>query len=389
MDQREAFIDDWLARRIDLSELCERYGISRKTGNKWVQRFYEGGRSGLVDRSRRPLTIPHRVTGEVEDRIADLREQHPLWGPRKLHDRLEATDSTIHWPAPSTIGLILKRRNLVPERRKRLRTPRSSEPLAAATAPNVIWCIDFKGCFRVDGKYIHPLTTSDAFSRFLLCVESLAAENEGLTKSALEGVFREYGLPYRIRSDNGPPFASKAPGGLSRLSVWWIKLGITPERIDPGCPQQNGRHERMHRTLKAETAKPPREDKVAQQKAFDEFRRVFNEERPHEALRGATPASVYCPSPRVFPESLSDPEYPEVFEIRRVKSNGILNFAGGQVILSPVITREAVGIEEVEDERWRLWFGPIYLGLISKEAHGKLEFLKNEPRRPSVKAKPM
>ena len=380
MDQREAFVSDWLARKSTLSALCEGYGISRKTGSKWVQRFYEGGRGGLVDRSRRPLRIPHRVTAEVAEAVVGARKKHPLWGPKKLRAWLERKDPDTSWPAPSTIGLLLKERGLIAERRKRLRTPRSSEPLSAATEPNITWCTDFKGCFRVDGKYCHPLTISDGFSRYLLCVQAVKAEKAEFVMPQFERVFREYGLPLRMRSDNGAPFASKAVGGLSRLSVWWIKLGITPERIDPGSPQQNGRHERMHRTLKDATARPPRDDAAAQQRAFDEFRECYNQERPHEALANQTPASVYRPSTRPFPVELSDPEYPNVFEVRRTNKKGLMNLFGGYALLSAVLADEVIGIEAVDDGRWRLWFGPIYLGLLSKEGRGRLEFLKNESK---------
>lgn len=377
MDQREAFIADWLARSATIKGLCERYGISRKTGSKWVQRFYDGGLPGLIDRSRKPLRIPHKVGPDVVAAIVDARRLHPLWGPKKLRAWLERKAPGMRLPAPSTIGLLLKERGLVAERRKRLRTPRPSEPLSAATAPNVTWCTDFKGCFRVDGKYCHPLTISDAFTRYLLCVQAVGAEREEFVQPQFERVFREYGLPLRMRSDNGAPFASRTLGGLSRLSVWWIRLGITPERIEPGCPQQNGRHERMHRTLKAETARPPRSDALAQQVAFDEFRRCYNEERPHEALGNATPASVYRPSLRPFPATLPDPEYPGDFLVRRVYKNGLLRVFGGYAVLSAVLIDEAVGIEAVDDGRWRIWFGPIYLGLVSEEGKGKLEFLKN------------
>lgn len=379
MDQREAFIDEWLARRSTLGELCGRYGISRKTGNKWIQRFYDGGRGGLADLSRRPFKIPWKVTQLVADEVVAARTRHPLWGPKKLRAWLEQRDSETTWPAPSTIGLILKNRGLIAERRKRLRTPRSNEPLSAATEPNVTWCSDFKGCFRVEGIYCHPLTISDGFSRYLLCVRSVMAEEEKLVKPYYEATFREYGLPLRMRTDNGPPFASRTVGGLSRLSVWWIRLGVTPERIDPGCPQQNGRHERMHRTLKAETAHPPCSSMEAQQQAFDEFRRCYNEERPHEALGNKPPASVYHPSSRTFPEKLLDPEYPEDFEVKRASLKGVLHVYGGYIMLSIVLGEESIGVELVDDGRWRLWFGPIYLGLLSKEGKGKLEFLKNTP----------
>lgn len=380
MDQREAFISDWLARRTTLTELCCRYGISRKTGTKWVQRFYEGGLPGLVDHSRRPQRIAHAVTPAVAQAIIEARMRHPLWGPQKLRSWLKQRDPAHDWPAHSTIGLLLKKQGLVPERRRRLRTPRLSEPLSAAQEPNVTWCTDFKGCFRVAGRYCHPLTISDAFSRYLLCVQSLEAERTEFVQPEFERVFREYGLPLRIRSDNGAPFASRAVGGLSKLSVWWIRLGITPERIDPGCPQQNGRHERMHRTLKAETARPPKDDAAAQQQAFDEFRRCYNDERPHEALANATPASVYRPSPRPFPELLPDPMYPPLFDVRRAYKDGMLALFGGYACLSPALGLQAIGIETVDDDRWRLWFGPVYLGVLSKVAKGRLEFLRNSPK---------
>jgi putative transposase len=377
MDEREAFIEEWLARRMTMSELCERYGISRKTGSKWAQRFYDGGRSALVDRSRRPFRIARKVSADAAEAVVRVRKAHPLWGPKKLHAYLELKEPQQQWPAPSTIGALLKERGLIPERRKRLRTPRATEPLSLATEPNATWCTDFKGCFRVEGKYCHPLTISDGYSRYLLCVQSVEAEREELVKPHYEATFREYGLPLRMRSDNGSPFASKAIAGLSRLSVWWIKLGITPERIDPGCPQQNGRHERMHRTMKAETARPPRSSASAQQQAFDEFRSCYNVERPHEALGNKTPASVYRPSTRRFPDSLQDPNYPESFDAHRVNKKGLVKIFGSYIVISAVLANETVGFELVDDDRWRLWFGPIYLGLVSREVKGKLELLKN------------
>lgn len=380
MDQRESFIADWLAHRTTLSELCTQYEISRKTGTKWVQRFYEGGLPGLIDRSRRPHHIAHEMKSAVEEEIIKVRLCHPLWGPKKLRSWLLQHEPDQAWPAPSTIGLLLQKKGLIPERRKRFRTPRASEPLSNAREPNDTWCTDFKGCFRVAGKYCHPLTISDAYTRYLLCVQSVDAEREEFVRPVFEKVFREYGLPLRIRSDNGSPFASRTIGGLSKLSVWWIRLGITPERIDPGCPQQNGRHERMHRTLKAETATPPRKNEIAQQTAFDDFRTCYNQERPHEALGNVVPGSIYHASSRTFPDRLLDPMYPLGFEVRRVHKGGMLAVFGGYAILSLVLIDQAVGIEAVEDNRWRLWFGPIYLGLLSNTGKQRLEFLRNNPK---------
>jgi transposase InsO family protein len=333
----------------------------------------------LADRSRRPLHVPQAVSEEVAAAVVAARKQHPLWGPRKLRAFLAERAPQQHWPAASTIGLLLKERGLIPERRRRIRTPMPTQPLAAATEANVVWCTDFKGCFRVGGQYCHPLTISDAFSRYLLRVQSVEAERFEHVQPVFEAAFREYGMPWRIRSDNGAPFASKALGGLSRLSVWWVRLGITPERIVPGHPEQNGRHERMHRTLKDQTAKPACSSSELQQGAFDAFRQEYNHERPHEALAQKTPASRYEPSRRAFPERLGDPEYPPEFELRRIGENAQLRFHGAHLSLSEVLAGQEVGIEEVSDGRWQLWFGPIYLGTITAAGKGRLELHRNVP----------
>jgi putative transposase len=379
MDERRKFIDAWLQRREPLRVLCERFGISRKTGHKWTQRFYAGGGPALADRSKRPLQIPHSVRAETAEAIVTLRKRFPLWGPRKLRAWLQDREPTGRWPAASTIGSLLKQRGMIREQRRRVRSPVATQPLSAATEPNVLWCTDFKGCFRVGGQYCHPLTISDGYSRFLLCVQAVEAERFELVKPVFETVFREYGMPWRIRSDNGAPFASRAIGGLSKLAVWWLKLGITPERIVPGHPEQNGRHERMHRTLKDQTARPPRPSDVAQQLAFDEFVQEYNHERPHEALGQKTPASSYVHSARPFPDQIGDPEYPHEFEVRRLDGSGTLKFRGSYTVLGGVLAHEAVGVEEVGDDRWQLWFGPIYLGTMLATPRRKIELHKNLP----------
>jgi transposase InsO family protein len=381
MEQRRKFIEAWLQRREPLNVLCEQFGISRKTGHKWTQRFYAGGGPALADRSRRPLQTPHAVSADTADTIVALRKRFPLWGPKKLRAWLYEREPNITWPAASTIGALLKQRGMVKERRRRIRTPIATQPLSTATEPNVLWCTDFKGCFRVGGQYCHPLTISDAHTRFLLCVKAVEGERFELVKPAFESVFREYGMPWRIRSDNGAPFASNAVGGLSRLSVWWVKLGITPERIVPGHPEQNGRHERMHRTLKDQTARPPRPSEAAQQRAFDDFSREYNHERPHEALGQRTPASAYVSSTRRFPDKLADPEYPHAFDVRRLDRFGTLKFRGSHTGLGNVLAHEAVGLEEIGDDRWQLWFGPIYLGTLLATPRHKLELHKNLPAR--------
>jgi len=351
--------------------------VSRKTAYKWVARHHQGGLAGLVDASRAPHTRPQRVDEATAKRIVELRQRHPFWGPKKLRAWLEQHMPEIRWPATSTMGELLKARGLVEERRKRRRTPLSTQPLAAATESNIVWSADFKGQFKVGGRYCYPLTISDNFSRFLLAVDGVDDEREATVKPIFERVFLEYGLPLRMRTDNGSPFASKAIGGLSRLSAWWVKLGITPERIEPGQPQQNGRHERMHRTLKAQTARPPRPTREAQQAAFDEFREVYNEERPHEALQQHPPASVHQRSTRVWSGEVNDPDYPNDFLVRRASKNGELKWGASTTYIASVLAGEAIGIEEVDDGVAQLWFGPIYLGTMRQLGREKVELLPN------------
>jgi transposase InsO family protein len=361
---------------VPMTELCREHGISPKTGYKWIQRFHDGGLPNLMDRSRAPHTNRHAIREEVAEAIVALRKKRPTWGPRKLRGWLERENPKVIWPAASTIGELLSRCGLVPPRKRRQRTPASTQPLAAARAPNDIWCADYKGKFRIDRRYCHPFTMTDAKSRFVLCCFDTGTESFGPTKAVCERVFREHGLPLRIRSDNGSPFASRGIGGLSQLSVWWVKLGILPERIEPGKPQQNGRHERMHRTLKLEAVeKGSRAD--VQQAAFDRWLHDFNYERPHEALGNQVPADVYVPSPRAFVEDIGDPEYPDDFEVRRVKRNGFTCFQGVEIGLGSALSGEAVGVEAIDDCRHQLWFGPVYLGLLTLLGRGQHTLNKN------------
>jgi putative transposase len=380
-DQRREFVLAHLRGDTSTSALCEAFGISRKTGYKWIARFMEAGLPGLVDLSRVPHRIAHACDESVREAIVGLRRQHSTWGPRKLLAYLARHHPGVEWPAHSTVSKMLRRQGLVGDRKLRRRTPRATHPLASATEPNVVWCTDFKGKFRVNRQYCNPLTISDACSRFLLAVDAIDGERFEPTREVFERVFAEYGLPLRIRSDNGSPFASRALGGLSKLSVWWVKLGILPERIEPGHPEQNGRHERMHRTLKAETATPPRGSRDAQQAAFDAFRLEYNSERPHEALAQATPRSRYVESPRQLPNRPSDPDYPDEFDVRRVNAKGELKLHGTQVTLSMVLAREAVGLEPVDDRRWQLWFGPVYLGQLHQLGPHRLQLVRNSPTR--------
>ena len=304
MNERVRFIGSYLEDLEPFSCLCERYGVSRKTGYKWVVRYESDGVAGLEERSRAPLLHPHAVADEVLDKILRARKKHPRWGPRKLRVILQRHYPELALPAASTIGEVLRKNGLIQKRRRIRRSSPYGERLGDYGKPNSVWCADFKGHFPVSGERCHPLTVSDGCSRYLLACRSLRRPLFAPSQKVFESVFREFGLPDTIRTDNGAPFSTLAPGGLSRLAVWWIRLGIRPERIQPGRPDQNGRHERRHRTLKSETAKPPRASFRAQQRAFDRFREEYNEIRPHEALGQEVPASRYQPSNRPYPRQL-------------------------------------------------------------------------------------
>lgn len=378
---RESFVRAFFSQRATMAELCREYGIARKTGYKWTQRFIDGGVPNLVDRSRAAHHHPSAVSPDAVEALLALRRRHPTWGPKKLEAVLQREQPELELPARSTISALLKRHGLVMEKQPRRRTPASTQPLAAATAPNVVWCTDFKGKFKVSRRYCHPLTISDASSRFLIRCEPLEGERLEASKRVFADAFREYGLPLRMRSDNGTPFASTSIGGLSRLSVWWIKLGITPERIEPGHPEQNGRHERMHRTLKASVASPPRSEWDEQKVALEAFRHEFNEVRPHEALAQRTPASVYRASTRLYTGHDIDPEYPDHFDVRRTRKNGGLYMGYAHVGLGVVLAEECIGMEPVDDGCWHLWFGPIFLGRVRQLGRGRFDFTKNQAAR--------
>jgi transposase InsO family protein len=314
------------------------------------------------------------LSEEREGIIVALRKEYPTWGPKKLHGWLSDNRPEHVWPAPSTMGDVLKRNGLIHPRRRRVRAPMSVDPLAPTHQANDTWCVDFKGHFALaDKTRCHPLTITDQYSRYVLKCEGLAKPTWEPVLHHFELAFREYGLPLRIRSDNGPPFASVALGGLSFLSVWWIKLGIAPERIEPGQPQQNGRHERMHRTLKEEVVLPPCASMAEQQRRFDRFRYIFNNQRPHEALGQKPPASRYCVSPRTMPDKPRSPEYPATMQVRRLDDHGRLNFLGKHLVLR-TLAREPVGLEPVTEDTWELYFGPVLLAeLVVRNKQARLE----------------
>jgi len=352
MEEKLRFVFEHELRERTMTELCERYEITRQTGYVWLRRYREAGAAGLVEHSRATHRHHNQMPQEIEQQVLELRQAHMRWGPRKLKRILERDEPGRSCPAASTIGALLQREGLVVPRRKRVRTAPYTAPLAHADGPNRVWCADFKGWFRTgDGERIDPLTISDAHSRYLLRCQAVEKTDTARVQAIFEAAFREYGMPAAIRTDNGAPFASRALAGLSRLAVWWIKLGIVPERITAGHPEQNGRHERMHRTLSQETAEPPAANRRKQQRASDRFRQEYNEVRPHEALGMRTPAEVYAPSARKFPEHVPEPDYPVNMLVRSVRRKGHFRWKQDEVFLSEVLWGERVGLLQ-ENDRW-------------------------------------
>jgi transposase InsO family protein len=367
MDQRLRFIAAVSASGgLGMTEACQLFGISRKSGYKWLDRYKAGGPAALADRSRAPKTTPWAVDPKVSSVVVAARKAHPTWGPVKLLDWLTPRQPNMRLPAPSSVGDLLKRRGLVTIRKRRMRTERPKKPLIHVRKPNDLWSIDFKGHFLLgNGQRCGPLTITDSLSRSLLCCRAMSDHpTTEDVQPAFERICREFGLPSALRSDNGTPFASRGLARLSRLSVWWVKLGIALEHIDPGRPDQNGRHERMHRTLKEEATIPPSYDERRQQLRFDHFQREFNSERPHEALQGRTPNSIYLPSTRPFPDKLREIEYPSHYTIRMVRSDGTFKWKGENVFCSDVLYGEPVGLEEIADGRWLLSFDRITLAIL-------------------------
>ena len=365
MDQRTQFIARVLAGEDEMTGLCREYGISRKTGYKWLGRYLSEGAAGLRERSHAPLRHGQAHDVGVVQAVLELRARWRHWGPKKLRVKLRELHPDRAVPAASTIGDWLRREGLVERLSGRRRCPAYTRPFAAVAAANDVWCTDFKGWFRTgDGRRCDPFTLTDAHSRYLLRCQAVARADEENVRPIFEAAFKEHGLPLAIRSDNGPPFASPGVGGLSRLAVWWLKLGIRPERIVAGKPQQNGRHERVHRTLKQETAVPPADSVPAQQQRFDEFRVLYNHERPHEALGQQTPASLYQPSPRPYPERLEDPSYSGDVAVRRVRSNGQIKWAGELIFVGEALIGEPVGVVETEAGDWLVRYADVELGYI-------------------------
>jgi putative transposase len=366
MDERVRFIAG-LQSGLGMGEACRSYGISRKTGYKWLERYKADGPGGLQERSRAPHRMPWAIDDEMAEILVDSRCQHPTWGPRKLLAWLERLHKSRRFPAASSVGELLRRRGLVKPRRRRRRVPANASRPGRYDAPNATWCADFKGWFRTgDGERCDPLTISDGHSRFVLGCRIVERPTHDHVRPQFERVFKEHGLPDAIRTDNGPPFASTGLGGLSRLAVWWLKLGIRPDRIEPGRPEQNGRHERFHKTLKAETASPPAATVGSQQRRFDRFVREYNEDRPHEALANDTPASKYSSSPRSYPRRPPSVEYPSTYLVRSIHTAGTLKWRGSQLYVSEALIGERVGLEPIDSGQWLLRFASAPLGVLDE-----------------------
>lgn len=378
MTQRLDFIRQYCRRRTTMTELCAAFRISAKTGYKWIRRFTAEGELGLADRSHAPRSVPHRMPTEIASALLELRRAHPTWGARKLRAVCVSRDPQTCWPAASSIGELLLAAGLVHHRRRRGRAPGDTHwGRTPADGPNDVWTADFKGQFRLaNGVYCYPLTVVDFYSRYLLECHALAGTQSWSTVSVFREIFKRYGIPRVLRTDNGVPFATRAIAGLSPLAVWCIRLGIRPERIEPGKPQQNGRHERMHRTLKAETTRPAAASMRSQQDRFETFRHCYNDERPHEALDQQTPATRYATSSRPYPTRIPPLCYGPGVIVRRVSVTGQFGWYSRLVWVSSLLAGQQVGIEEETPGHWTVSFGSLILGDFDPQKR----ILKEAPR---------
>lgn len=363
MDQKVQMITDHITNNYNPTELSRIYGVSRKTIYKWINRYAQDPEHGLVDRCRAPHSRPHAVPEPVKQVIIDTKLTYPHLGPKKIMAYLRRHFSDQHWPADSTAGVLLTHAGLVRPRRRRARVAPNVLPFASCNAPNSVWSADYKGDFKLgDGSRCYPLTVSDNYSRYLLACQGLPNTRYVYAKALFERLFYRYGLPDAIRIDNGAPFASTAFGGLSRLSAWWVQLGIRPERIEKAKPSQNGRHERMHRSLKDAAINPPRYSIKAQQKAFDQYRQEYNQIRSHESLNNQVPADVYRLSNRPLPAKLADIGYDSEFTVRRVRHSGEIKWQGQVIYLSQVLAKQPIGFKQISENKWSIYYSFYLLG---------------------------
>jgi len=363
MDLKIRFINDWKTGDANITDLSQIYDISRTTAYKWLRRYNDRGIIGLAEQSRAPKSCPHRTPANIIELVTEERRRNHKRGARKIRAKLMRKNPLLQLPAVSTISYWLKKEGLVAPRKKRHRVPSYARPFAECQAANDVWSIDYKGQFPLTNRQTcYPLTISDNFSRYILGCRALPGPRYVPTRSYLEAIFRKFGLPSAIRTDNGTPFAGCSIGGLSRLMIWFIKLGIVPERIEKGCPEQNGRHERMHRTLKADVAIG--RSLSHQQSIFDRFCAEFNHERPHEALGDRIPSECYQRSQRPYVESPKLPDYPANCQVRLVRNHGEICFMGQRIFLTNLLAGEPVGLKQITDELWLLNYGVYSLGTI-------------------------
>src|SRR5260370_599674 len=369
VDQRLQFLSSYQKEEMSVSDLCREFGVSRQTGYRWINRYKEVGPEGLLNRSSKPNGCSHATTEAIENEIFALRSKHPSWGARKLKARLEMLDPEVNLPAASRLCNILHRAGLTSPKRKKRRTTPYSEPFSEVTAPNQLWCMDFKGYFSTgDGTRCDPFTITDDHSRYLIRCQIVSRMDLSQVRAVCEAAMREYGMPTRIRTDNGAPFAGTGLLGLSKLSLGWMKMGIVHERIQPGRPQQNGRHERMHRTLKEDTTNPVALTLRLQQRKFDRFRQMFNHERPHEGLNNLTPGNLYQPSSVMLPRTQIEFVYPKGFLTRRVNNSGDISWHKDRVFISEVFRFEDLGVEHWAEDVYKVFFRDIEIGEIDVEA---------------------
>ena len=375
MEERIKFVLECLKGEVSKVALCAKYGISRPTGDKWLARYEQEGIEGLREHSRARHDQPQRMAEGVAARLLKARHKHPSWGAAKVKAHLERIEPDQRWPAASTIGDLFHLHGLTVSRKRKRHVEASVLPLSPMVEPNAVWCADFKGWFRTgDGTRCDPLTITDGHSRYLVCCQAVAHTDSEHVQAVFEACFRTYGMPFVLRTDNGPPFASRGLLGLSRLSLWWSKLGIIHERIEPGKPQQNGRHERMHKTLKAETASPPMRTLRIQQRVFGAFRDEYNNERPHEALGQRPPADVYVTSPRSYTGLLKEVSYPQWMDTRLVERSGQITWHGRRLFVSETLRGEPIGLEDRDDGNLTLWYADMAIGVVRIST---MEWVKN------------
>lgn len=376
MDERGQFVFFVYEGELSITELCEHFGVSRKTGYKWLKRYEKEGLEGLTDRARVPHRMPNRTKEDVVDFTISMRRRHPSWGARKLMQLGRKKRPQLKFPSETTVNNILKREGLTRKRSRRYKPSHPGRPFTTPREPNDIWTTDFKGEFRLgNGYYGYPLTVCDEYSRQILTCKGLYSTGYEGAFEEYRRVFKEYGLPRAIKSDNGMPFATIGLARLSKLSVWWIKLGINPILIEPSSPYQNGKHERMHRTLKEECTIPPWPNMSIQQRRFNAWRKEYNEDRPHEALGGQYPAEVYRPSPRSMPSQVPKVEYPAHYEVRRVSATNAFRWHHRYVNASGSLVGEYVGLEEVLDGIWAVYFSWKRIGFMDERKKRILDHL--------------